>query len=383
LSSYFNNKFNNRLTLRTGILLQNQFLDTYVYTRDGVPDLNGDGRPDLYTQRDFDGSFTTAEAYAQTQWRVAERLTLNAGLHGLYFDKTSDVAVEPRVALNWQTSPKSTFNLGYGLHNQTQPLPVFLFRERQSDGSFKETNTDLDFTRSQHFVLGWDYKPAPSWRVKAETYYQLLSQIPVESTPSSFALLNAGADFVFPEKNNLVNEGTGTNVGAEITVEKFFSDGWYSLVTVSVFDSKYKGSDGIERSTAFDGGYVANVLAGKEFKLGSSGRRVLTLDTKVTSAGGRPYTPVDLAASKAIGKEVLIENQAYSLRLDGYFRWDVKIGMRINSPKRKLSQSFFFDFQNVTNNQNIFAMRYNKVRNEVGKTYQIGFFPDLMYRVEF
>jgi hypothetical protein len=383
LSSYYNNKISNRITLRTGILLQNQNLDTYVRTREGVGDFDGDGRPDLFTQRDFDGAFNQAEAFAQTQWRVAERLTLNAGLHGLYFDKTEDVAVEPRVALNWQFSPKSTLNLGYGLHNQTQPLPVFLFRERQPDGTAVETNTDLGFTRSQHFVLGWDFKPATSWRVKAEVYYQLLGDVPVESTPSSFALLNAGADFIFPEKNNLVNAGTGTNVGAELTVEKFFSQGWYSLVTVSVFDSKYKGSDGVERSTAFDGGYVANVLAGKEFKLGSTGRRFLTLDTKVTAAGGRPYTPVDLAASKAAGREILIDNQAFSLQLDDYFRWDFKIGMRLNSAKRKLSQTFFFDFQNVTNKQNIFAVRYNEVRNDVGKTYQIGFFPDLMYRVEF
>ena len=383
LSSFYNDKINRRLTLRTGILLQRQYLDTYVKTREGIPDYDGDGQPDLFTQRDFDGSFDQAEAYVQTQWRLAEKLTLNTGIHGLYFNQTEDVAVEPRVAINWQFAPKSTLNLGYGLHNQTQPLPVFLFRERQPDGSAKETNKNLGFTRSQHFVLGWDYKPAASWRLKAETYYQLLSDIPIESTPSSFALLNAGADFVFPEKNNLVNEGTGTNLGAELTVEKFFSHGWYSLVTVSIFDSKYKGSDGIERSTAFDGGYVANALAGKEFKIGKTGRRFLTLDTKVTAAGGRPYTPVDLEASKAAGREVLLENQAFSQRLDDYFRWDVKIGMRINSNKRKLSQTFFLDFQNVTNNQNIFAVRYNEVRNEVGKTYQIGFFPDLMYRVEF
>jgi len=383
LSSYYNDKISRRFTLRTGILLQSQNLDTYVKTREGIPDYNGDGLPDLFVQRDFDGNFLQAEAFAQTQWRIAERLTLNTGLHGMYFDKTEDFAVEPRVALNWQFSPKSTLNLGYGLHNQTQPLPVFLFRERQPDGTSVETNANLGFTRSQHFVLGWDYKPAATWRVKAETYVQLLSDVPIESMPSSFALLNAGADFVFPEKNNLVNEGTGTNLGAEFTVEKFFSKGWYSLVTLSIFDSKYKGSDGIERSTAFDGGYVANALAGKEFKFGNSGRRVLTLDTKVTAAGGRPYTPVDLEASQATRHEVLLENQAYSLHLDNYFRWDVKIGMRLNSSKRKLSQTFFLDFQNVTNNKNIFAMRYNEARQEVGTTYQIGFFPDLMYRVEF
>jgi hypothetical protein len=196
-------------------------------------------------------------------------------------------------------------------------------------------------------------------------------------------MLNTGADFIFPEKGNLVNEGTGSNFGVELTVEKFFSKGYYGLLTVSVFDSKYKGSDGVERSTSFDGGYVFNFLAGKEFKLGASGRRFFTFDTKFTNAGGRPYTPVNLVASRAANTEILDESRAFSLRLDNYLRWDVKMGIRTNSAKRKMSQTFFLDFQNVTNNDNIFALRYNKVRGEVGRINQIGFFPDVMYRIEF
>ncbi|MCC7246516.1 MAG: TonB-dependent receptor plug domain-containing protein, partial [Saprospiraceae bacterium] len=390
LSSYYNNKINRNLTLRAGILTQTEYLDSYVKTRDGIGDFDGDGRPDLFTQRDINGRFDKFEAYAQTQWRMSPKWTLNTGLHALYFNpaavRTSgegDLAVEPRVAVNWQVTVRSRLNAGYGMHHQTQPLPVFLFRQRQPDGSALATNTDLGFTRSQHFVLGWDYKPASAWRIKTEVYYQLLNNVPIDSISSTFSLLNTGADFVFPEKNNLVNEGTGYNTGLELTVEKFFNRDWYSLITVSLYDSKYKGSDDISRNTAFNGRYVFNVLAGKEFKLGKSGRRVFTLDTKFTTAGGRPYTPVDLAARAQAGREVLIEKEAYSLRLDDYLRWDVKMGVRMNSAKRKLSQTFFLDFQNVTNNQNIFAVNYNKVRNEIGKTYQIGFFPDVMYRIEF
>ncbi|MCB0574103.1 MAG: carboxypeptidase-like regulatory domain-containing protein [Saprospiraceae bacterium] len=383
LSSYYNLKVNNRLTLRTGLLVQQQQLDTRVDTRDNTPDLDDDNMPDWFTERDFDGWFHQSEAFAQAQYRLTEQLTLNAGLHTLYFGKTEDFAVEPRTALNWQFAPKHTLSFGYGLHHQTQPLPVFLFRERQDDGSFVETNSDLGFTRNQHFVLGYDFKPAADWRVKAEAYYQSLSDVPVESIASSFSLLNTGADFIFPEKNNLVNKGTGANIGAELTLEKFFSKGYYGLVTLSVFDSKYKGSDGIERSTAFDGGYVLNVLMGKEFRLGNSGRRFLTFDTKLTTAGGRPYTPVNLAASQAAGEEVLYDERAFSERLDNYFRWDVKIGFRLNSATRKRSQTFFLDFQNVTNHANIFAMRYNEVKGNVGRIDQIGFFPDILYRIEF
>ncbi|MBL7826989.1 MAG: TonB-dependent receptor [Saprospiraceae bacterium] len=383
LSSFYNNKITNRFTLRSGVLLQNQHLDTYSNTRFQTPDLNNDGLPDLFTQRDFDGNFLQAEAYAQTQWRVSSKITLNTGLHGLYFDQTEDVAVEPRVALNFQPAPRHRINVGYGLHHQTQPLPVFLFRERQVDGTFLETNSDLGFTRSNHFVVGYDFKPSADWRLKMETYVQLLSNVPVELAPSSFSMLNTGADFIFPEKNHLVNEGSGRNAGVEFTAEKFFNKGWYSLVTLSVFDSKYEGSDKVERSTAFDGGYVFNALGGREFKMGRSGRKYFTIDTKFTMAGGRPYTPVNLEASKALGKEVLYEDRAFSEQIDDYLRWDVKMGIRVNSKKRKLSQTFFLDIQNITNNQNVFAMRYNDQRGEIGKTYQIGFFPDVLYRVEF
>lgn len=382
-SSYYNNKINKRTTLRAGVLLQNQHLNTFVKTREATPDLDGDGKPDWWTQRDFDGSVNLVEAYAQTQYRLTEKITLNAGLHGMYFDKTEDLAIEPRAALNWQVAPKHKLNLGYGLHNQTQPLPIFFFREQLPDGSTRPSNTDLGFTRSQHLVLGYDFKPAQDWRVKAETYYQWIADVPVDRFASSFSMLNTGADFVFPEKPDLTNNGTGRNVGVELTVEKFFAKGWYGLMTVSVFDSKYKGSDGVERSTAFDGGYVFNFLAGREWKLGSSGRRFLTADTKFTYAGGRPYSPVDLDASRAAGREIIYDRQAFSMRQDDYMRWDVKIGYRLNSAKRKFSQTFFLDFQNVTNRENIFALRYNTVRGEVGRINQIGFFPDVLYRVEF
>lgn len=383
LSSLYNNKINQRLTFRTGVLLQLQHLETGVDTRERIPDYNGDGLPDWVALRDFTGNFLMTEAYAQAQYRLTNRLTLNTGVHGQYFDLTEDWAVEPRVALNWQVAPRSRINLGYGLHHQAQPLPVFLFRKRLPDGSTVPTNNNLDFTRNQHFVLGYDLKPATDWRVKTELYYQFLSQVPVNAFSSSFSMLNTGADFVFPEQSDLVNEGTGFNRGVEITIEKFFSKGYYALVTTSLYDSRYKGSDGVERSTAFDGGYVFNALAGKEFKIGSSGRRFLTLDTKFTTAGGRPYTPVDLPASQAAGTEVLLDNQAFSLRQDDYFRWDVKFGFRINSSKRKFSQTFFLDFQNITNHENVFAMRYNEERGTVGRVNQIGFFPDVMYRVEF
>jgi hypothetical protein len=50
-------------------------------------------------------------------------------------------------------------------------------------------------------------------------------------------------------------------------LERFLDKGFYYLVTASVYDSRYKGGDDIERNTIFNGNYVANVLGGKEWVL--------------------------------------------------------------------------------------------------------------------
>lgn len=104
---------------------------------------------------------------------------------------------------------------------------------------------------------------------------------------------------------------------------------------------------------------------------------------KLTALGGRYTTPVNLAASITANREILDETRYNTEQLKGYFRLDTKFGFRMNSSKRKLSQTFYLDLQNVTNQQNIFLRRYNPERQKIGEVNQIGFFPDLLYRIQF
>jgi hypothetical protein len=383
VSSYFNKKYNARFTLRAGALVQYFYLDTRVDDRENRPDLNHDGEPDWATVRDFQGGMALLQPFAQGQYRFANQWTVHAGLRAQYLDINDTYGLEPRLSVNWGFHPKQSLSLGYGLHHQMQPLPVFFFEQEIAPGISERTNKDLGFTRSHHFVLGYDWRISSDWRAKAEAYYQAIDRAPVERFPSSFSLLNAGADFVFPEAGALINEGTGTNYGFELTLEKFFSKGYYTLFTASIFDSKYQGSDGIERSTAFNNGYVVNLLAGKELKIGKDKRNALTFDMKATNAGGRFFTPLDLEASKLAGREVLRDELAFSERQDSYFRLDFKMGFQLNSKTRRFSQQFFIDLQNITNHQNIFVQRYNPLTNQVNNVYQSGFFPDVLYRVQF
>ncbi len=382
-STLFNSKLSSRATIRAGVLFENFMLESLLRDREEQPDRNGDGDPDLTTFRDTDDSFFLVQPYLQGQFRILEPLTLNVGLHTQYSELNSRFVVEPRAALSYQIAPNHRINFGYGMHHQNLPLPI-LFLNEEVDGEMRQTNRDLDFVRSDHFVLGYDINLGDSWRGKVEAYYQDIRNAGVDAFPSSYSTLTEGADFEFAnDRVSLVNEGTGFNQGIEFTLEKFFSKGYYGLLTSSFFESKYEGSDGIERNTPFNNGYVINLLAGKEFKVGATGKNVLFLDSRLSTSGGRYFTPVDLEASRESGFEVLREDLAYSEQYDDYFRWDVKFGIRINNRNKKQSHQFYVDLQNVTNNENVFISRYNRLTNNVDQVNQIGFFPDFGYRFQF
>lgn len=384
ISSYLNKKFSARFSGRMGVLVENTNYDLLGEDAEVGTDNDGDGVRELGTLYNFDDNALIVQPFVQTQYRINQRWTLNTGLRAQYLALNETFALEPRAAINWNATDKQRFSLGYGLHHQTQPIPILLAASFDSDGEQVRTNEGLNFTRSHHFVLGYDYNFAPGWRLKTELYYQDISNVAVDSDPTSFSVLNAGADFSFPNgKVNLVNEGVGANYGVEITVEKFFSKGYYGLLTASIYESTYEGSDGIERNTAFDNTYVLNILGGKEWKIGKDKRHAFTVDTKITTAGGRRYTPVDLEASVETGFEVLQDDIAFSERFDPYFRWDIKFGMQFNSRKRKVSHRFFIDLQNVLDTDNVFIRRYNRQNNQVNVVNQVGFFPDFLYRIEF
>ncbi|SHJ53385.1 TonB-dependent receptor [Aquimarina spongiae] len=382
-STLINTKLSRKATLRTGILLENFQIEALERDRLEQPDNDGDGDPDLFTFTDIDENLSIVQPYVQGQLRLTEKLTLNAGLHGQYSTLNEQFVLEPRAGLSYKAGQNHRISFGYGLHHQPVSLPL-LFLNEEINGELVQSNVDLDFVRSNHFVLGYDARLGNNWRSKVEVYYQSIDNAAVEPFPSSYSSLTEGADFGFQnDRVSLVNEGTGYNQGIELTLEKFFSDGYYGLLTTSFFESKYEGSDGIERNTPFNNGYVLNLLAGKEFKMGVSGKNVLFFDTKLTLSGGRYFTPVNLEASQQAGFEVLREDLAFSEQNDDYFRLDVKLGYKINSRSKKRSHQFYVDLQNVTNNENIFVRRYNRLTNRVDQVDQIGFFPDFGYRFQF
>jgi hypothetical protein len=322
------------------------------------------------------GNMGLAQAYAQYRFRYNEALSLVGGLHGQYLSLNNSAAIEPRVSARYALTQRHAVTMGYGYHSQAQNIYTY-FTNTPGIGY---TNKELGFTRSQHLVAGYEWMIRSGLRFKSELYYQQLSNVPVERRSTSYSVLNSGISFGADYVDSLRNGGSGQNYGIDLTLERSFSKGYYFLITGSLFESGYKGSDGIGRSTAYSSGHVLNVLAGKELRLGKSGS-VLGLSLKVTNIGGRRLTPLDLARSAAEGRSVYDIERAFTEQQPDYFRSDLKLSYR--KEFRHSSLEIALDLQNLTNNKNIFSQTYDKRTNKIVTNYQQGFFPVPMLRYTF
>jgi hypothetical protein len=332
------------------------------------------------TFTDINGKMMLSRAYAQWQHKFGSRLTTYTGIHLQYAGLNKELAIEPRLSLGYITSEKGSVNLGVGLHSQLQPKGIYYFQEYDPASSgYSKTNEDVGFAKSMHFVLGYQYLINNDFRLKFESYYQHLYNIPVKESFPEYSLINSGDQFGVALEDSLVNRGKGKNYGIEITVEKFLSKGWYFLFTSSLFNSLYTGYDNKWRNTSFNGNYVFNLLGGYEHKLGKNS--TLTVDIKTVWAGGKRYVPVDLLASRADNATVYDWSEAYKDKYNDYFRTDLRFGIKIN--RKKFSHEWGVDLQNVTGYRSIFTQGYDGNKDELYYVYQQGFIPMFLYRIQF
>ena len=382
---HFNKKLGKGQSLKAGVNFD--LFDMYYVDSTRVQTPATDTTPAILspwrTRWDTNALAPLVQPFVQYKIRAKDKLVFTAGLTSTYWgiNNNSISPIEPRVGMSYQVGKASKLNFGAGLHSQFQSPYLYFYGPTAVNNNPVENNTGMGLTKSIHNVLGYDWQFAPAFRLKAETYFQYLYDIPVETRPSSFSLINTGAGFsrFFPD--SLVNEGTGRNFGLELTLEKFFTKGYYFLATGSVFDAKYRGSDQVWRNTTFNGRYAFNGLFAKEFNLGV--RHVIQVGGKLTYIGGRWYGPVDTVASAHELEIIFEDNDFNTLQFRPYFRADVKLLYRWNHPN--VTTEFGLDLINVSGQQNILSLTYapdHPSGNPIREEYQLGFLPIFYIRLD-
>ena len=381
-------------TLRMGLntdLMMWSFQDSIRAFTDEPDSLGAWGR-----RWDADMKGALIQPFIQLKRRPNEALTWTAGLHAMVDTRSGASSLfEPRLGMQWVSKGGTVWSAGSGLHSQIQSPYIYASATTtEVSGQLNMPNQELGFTRSIHNVIGVTRKLSDLWTLKMEVYHQHLFEIPVADLSTewganngSYSLINAGGGFsrLFPD--TLLNEGTGRNMGVEMTLSRAFREGWFMLLTASVFDAKYTGADGVSRNTDFNGKYSWNFLASKEWKLSPSLGLVTGL--KATMAGGRWYGPVDDDASLAQREIIFIDQDRNTQQFDDYFRLDIKTNLTWNRPET--TWELGIDFVNILGTENILKLTYapdemdqnDPDYSPVRQEYQLGFLPIFFLRIDF
>jgi len=368
LGSYISHTFSPRVSTKTGATVKRlQYNLAMSSTIDSDPSTYRD-------VIDESGSSHEVEFYSQWRWDLAQNLVLNAGVNSGYFALNEAFWVDPRVALRYDLNDRHSLSLGYGRHSQREELKIYLVRAEASRAAALASsdvrassvahatddiqpgsdalansdiqpgpdalansnihqnatlpNRDLRLSGAHHFVLAWDWQISDNMRMKVEPYAQFLFDAP-GIADSSFSMINYKQDWFFSDI--LENNSIGRNVGLDVTLERFLHNGYYFLVTGSVFSSRYKGGDGVWRNTRFNKGYVANALVGREFAF-RDGRRILGVNTRVNVAGGERVSPVLQEKSRERELVFFDETRAFSNQLPSLLYADLSVTLRLNRP---------------------------------------------------
>jgi hypothetical protein len=366
---FVNHKFGPHHTNRTGFILNRL---TYDVNLKSAPEDTA-----FVTYADQSGGSNLIQAFTQSRFELLPGVTLNAGIHMQWLTLNNSYTVEPRIGLKWKVSGTQTISAAYGLHSRLEPIAFYLARQTNPTGTTMP-NKDLSLTMARHFVIGYQVALGTYSRLNFEPFYQRLFDVPV--TPrTSFSMSNLEMDWFF--NDSLVNKGTGTNIGIDITLERFLHEGYYYLVTASVFDSRYTGGDGIERNSRFNKIVVMNFLFGKEWKTGREKNGTFGLNWRFSYLGGDRISPVDYAASRLARDVVYNESDAFSDRKPSTWYLDFTASWQRNKPR--FSSTWSLQFVNLLFQKEFLGYRYNIKTGGVDPLKEAIVIPNISYRVNF
>jgi hypothetical protein len=347
----------NNYVIETGVQLNYISDQLSVFNQTGSSPQTGE----LFTERGV-----LIQPYAQWKVFLSDKWSAQTTVRYVYFTYNQTGAVEPRLTVEFSPTSNSSLKLSYNLVSQAQSVAIYA-----------NENKDLELTKSHHYDLGYTVVSDKNLRVSATAYYQRVFDVPVEENSSSYSLLNSIE--VYPPIG-LVSKGVGDNYGVEGLVEKSFFDKSYFIAGASYYKSLYEGSDGVERSTRFDGNYSVNVTYGREWtKIKKQSQRSFGFSTRVLYLGGLRESPI--LPDQTEPQTVYDESRAFENKLEDYFRLDLRLNWRKN--KKSYTRTIAIDIQNVLNTQNEAYHYYDHVKEKVTTQYQLGLIPVLVYRIDF
>ena len=372
-------RFNTRHLLQLGASGSMVWMDLNFRTRDNTP--LGDWIAEIDAKERVD----VKRGFAQWVFRPNTSWSFNAGLHTTHFSVNRETTWEPRFGVQWHLPKDKTLSLGIGLHSQTEPYGTYLLENLRQD-SLVYSNRSLKISKSWHHVLAFEKRYENHTRFRTELYYNRGFDLPASADSlRPFSAINTYYLYTVyrasRELGGLKSIGTTTNYGLDISIERFFANGYYFMLNGSLFDASYTALQGSRYPSRYNTRFITNLVTGKEFNLGRQKKDVLSVNTRIIFGGGNRYTPIDIEETSTSIDIIARPDAWFSKQLAPYFRVDLGLTYTVN--KSFLTHSVFFDIQNIIHRKNEGFVDYNPVLNKTSITSQLGILPAIGYRLTF
>jgi len=364
-------KISSRYTMQNGVEYRQMSFkacDDYVHRI---------GDPEMYHVYDAEGNTTLARAYTNHKVALSQKFSTVAGVNVMYFGVNGQTLVEPRVSLQYQATPSSTFSVAYAMNSRKESIGAYFVFD---DDGETEANKDLGLTRSHHVSFTFSQRLGDNAILKIEPYYQWLFDVPVEEG-TTYSVINERS---FLQGKVLTNDGLGRNYGIDLTLERYLKNGFYGMFTGTVFRSEYRDAQHEWHHTLYDLGYITNALGGKEWMVGPNKKNVLGINGRLTVMGGGRYTP---EVEGVTFEDVLNdpywemprqEDKPFEKKMDTNVGYAFSMKYTIN--KERVAHHFILEYLNVKSFE---GRGFNRRTNKIVDYYTSLTFPNVAYRIEF
>ena len=341
------NKYVNGWKYSYGIMGQYVRYKTRLFNRvaNEVKDANGNVvSPAVTLNFNSQIDFLKYGAFIQVSKRFFDnKLLLSGGVRSDMNTFTEDgnnplKTLSPRWSFSYNIIPKWDLTGSVGTYFK---IPVYTnLGFRDSAGTL--VNKDMQYIQSTHYALGFQFIPRNDFRLTLEGFYKEYSHYPT-SVRTGISLANQGADFAAVGNEAVVSDGKGKTYGLEFFVQQKLIKHTFYALSATFYKSKFSGTNGVLLPSSWNYGYLVSATLGQKFK------KNWELGLKYRLAGGAPYTPYDLEASRAnyitTGVGTLDYNAINSLRLKPFQQVDLRIDKKYNF--KTTSLDLYLDFQNV------------------------------------
>jgi len=296
-----------------------------------------------------------------------DNITLSPGLRADYFNYNGKTHLSPRFSASFQLSPITTVTASTGIYKQNLPLSLL---------AQSEHNANLNDPESYHFVLGVNHLLSENTKLSVETYYKYYREFPVDpSQPQFFVVDELVYRGFLGNYENLTSDGIAEAYGIEAYIQKKLVEGFYGLVGGSYSKSRYKGLDDIWRDRIYDNRVLFSIEGG--YKPNNS----LEYSIRWIYAGGPPYTPIDINASRFINRTVLDGSRVNEARLPDYHSLNIRADKRWFFKGSNLIA--YLSIWNTYNRKNISQYYWDEIAQEESFLYQWGLLPVMGLEYEF